>query len=79
MFSYSKLNLYQKLIKVKFDDDKKAAIYKFTNDSSHFTGQGFEIGIAAECHKNSKYLLEMIKELAPNHYEGMVASITTGT
>jgi wobble nucleotide-excising tRNase len=67
--------LYAKLADIKFDEDKKTAIYKFANDLSHFTGQGFEPGLVQESQKNSAYLLEMIKALAPQHYEGMMASI----
>ncbi|MET3828531.1 wobble nucleotide-excising tRNase [Sphingomonas sp. PvP055] len=63
--------LYKKLDTVKFDEDKKAAIYKFTNDNSHFTGKGFDPAIVAESQKNVKYLLEMIKAVAPTHYQGL--------
>jgi wobble nucleotide-excising tRNase len=67
-------SLYAKLSDIKFDENKKAAIYKFANDLSHFTGQGFEPGLVQESQKNAAYLLEMIKELAPQHYQGMMAA-----
>lgn len=69
--SPSSEKLYKKLETVKFDEDKKAAIYKFTNDNSHFTGKGFDPAIVAESQKNVKYLLEMIKTVAPTHYQGL--------
>ena len=67
--------LHAKLNSVTFDEAKKAAIYKFSNDLSHRTGQGFEPGLVQESQKNAAYLLEMIKELAPAHNDGMMASI----
>ena len=66
-------SLYQKLEAVTFDANKTTAIYKFTNDNSHFTGQGFEPGLVQESQKNVAHLLEMIEALAPQHYEGMKA------
>lgn len=69
-------SVYTKLVEeVDFDKNKRVAIYKYTNDLSHRTGQGFEPGLVAESQKNVGYLLEMIKAVAPKHYEGMIASI----
>ncbi|MBZ9898531.1 AAA family ATPase [Mesorhizobium sp. BR1-1-6] len=67
-------SLYAKLSAVKFDENKKTAIYKYANDLSHFTGQGFEPGLVQESQKNVTYLLEMIQALAPQHYDGMVTA-----
>jgi wobble nucleotide-excising tRNase len=75
-YAPGKKELYQKLGSVAYDENKKAAIYKFANDLSHFTGQGFEPGLVQESQKNASYLLEMIKELAPKHYAGMLESVT---
>lgn len=61
----------EKLNDTKFDENKKTAIYKFTNDMSHHTGKGFDPSIVAETQKNTTYLLEMIKAVAPLHYEGL--------
>lgn len=69
----SKGSLYAKLDKVNFDDHKKTAINKFANDLSHHTGKGFDPALVAESQKNAKYLLEMIKEVAPLHYSGLEA------
>lgn len=74
-YAPSNKKLYSKLADLPFDENKKAAIYKFSNEMSHFTGQGFEPGLVQESQKNTAYLLEMIKELAPQHYNGMMATI----
>jgi wobble nucleotide-excising tRNase len=62
---------YKKLEAVTFDENKKTAIYKFTNDLSHRTGKGFDPAIVAESQKNVQFLLEMIESLAPAHYQGL--------
>jgi wobble nucleotide-excising tRNase len=69
----SKGSLYAKLDQVKFDGHKKTAINKFANDLSHHTGKGFDPALVAESQKNAKYLLEMIKAVAPLHYDGLEA------
>lgn len=74
-YSPGRSSLHDKLAPVNFDENKKTAILKFSNDLSHFTGKGFEPALVQESQKNSGYLLEMIKELAPQHYQGMVAAI----
>lgn len=66
---------YAKLNDLPFDKQKKTAIYKFANDLSHFTGQGFEPGLVQESQNNATYLLELIEALAPQHYAGMMAAI----
>jgi wobble nucleotide-excising tRNase len=67
--------VYSKLNTLDFDENKRTAIYKFTNDLSHRTGQGFEPGLVDESQKNANYLLEMIEHVAPKHYQGMLAAI----
>lgn len=62
-------NMFKKMEKLDFDENKKTAIYKFTNDQSHITGSGFDPSLVPECQNNVKYLLEMIEELFPKHYE----------
>lgn len=69
----SKDKLYRKLENTDFDPHKKTAIYKFTNDLSHFTGKGFDPALVAETQKNTAYLLEMIKHVAPLHFAGLEA------
>lgn len=64
-------NTLKRLNSVQFDENKKTAIYKFTNDHSHRTGKGFDPSVVAESQKNVKYLLEMIKDVAPLHYDGL--------
>lgn len=67
----SNKKLYRKLEETAFDPHKKTAIYKFTNDLSHFTGKGFDPSLVAETQKNTAYLLEMIEAVAPLHYAGL--------
>ena len=69
----SNKSLYRKLDETDFDPHKKTAIYKFTNDLSHFTGKGFDPALVAETQKNTAYLLEMIKHVAPLHHAGLEA------
>lgn len=61
----------EKLNATTFDENKKTAIYKFTNDMSHYTGKGFDPSIVAETQKNTTYILDMIKAVAPLHYDGL--------
>ncbi|MCL8385848.1 AAA family ATPase [Xanthobacter aminoxidans] len=67
----SNKSLYLKLDETDFDPHKKTAIYKFTNDLSHFTGKGFDPALVTETQKNVAYLLEMIKDVAPLHFAGL--------
>jgi wobble nucleotide-excising tRNase len=60
--------LYLKMEKLNFDKVKKDAIYKFVNDQSHITGDGFDPSLVQETEKNIKYLLEMMKTVFPEHY-----------
>jgi wobble nucleotide-excising tRNase len=64
-------SLHAQLEAVDFDPHKKTAIYKFANDLSHFTGKGFDPALVAETQKNVSYLLEMVKTVAPLHYESL--------
>ncbi len=67
----SNLPPYEQLGAITFDEDKKAAIFKFTNDLSHRTGKGFDPAIVAETQKNVAYLLELIEAVAPKHFDGL--------
>lgn len=60
---------YKKMEKLPFDETKKTAIYKFTNDQSHITGDGFDPSLVPETQKNVQYLLEMMKSVFPEHYD----------
>ncbi len=62
-------NSYKKMEKLVFDENKKTAIYKFTNDQSHITGDGFDPSLVPEAQKNIQYLLEMMKTVFPEHYQ----------
>jgi hypothetical protein len=65
----------EKLQTLPFDETKKTAIYKFTNDQSHLTGKGFDPCLVSETQKNVSYLLEMIQTVFPEHYNILVDSI----
>ncbi len=67
---------FNKLEKLDFDEDKKTAIYKFTNDQSHITGSGFDPSLVPETQKNVSYLLEMMKKVFPEHFDILEKSIT---
>jgi len=71
-------NSYKKLesLKTCYDENKLTAIYKFTNDQSHFTGKGFDPSLVAETQKNISYILNMIETVFPEHYNIMVKAIT---
>jgi len=64
-------SVYQKMESVSFDAQKKNAIYKFANDLSHATGKGFDPALVTETQKSVGYLLEMIKAVAPLHFDGL--------
>ncbi|MCX6204926.1 MAG: AAA family ATPase [Bacteroidetes bacterium] len=66
---------YKKLEVLTFDENKKTAIYKFTNDQSHITGSGFDPSLVIETQNNVKALLEMMEAVFPEHYKILVASI----
>lgn len=65
---YNKLQSFD-----QFDENKRTAIWKFTNDQSHITGDGFDPALVVECKNNVNYLLEMIKAILPQHYEALTA------
>jgi hypothetical protein len=50
------------------DAQKLDAIYKFTNDQSHGAGSGFDPALVPETQKLIINLLDMIKELDPEHF-----------
>lgn len=70
-------SLHAKLEELDFDEVKKAAIYKFTNDQSHLTGGGFDPSIVLETQNNVGHILEMIKTVSPEHFNIIEAAITS--
>jgi len=68
-------SMYKKMESLKFDDNKKTAIYKFTNVQSHITGNGFDPSLIQESQNNVKYLLEMMKDVFPVHYRILEDSV----
>jgi len=71
-------SMYKKLERLTFDKIKKTSIYKFTNDQSHITGRNFDPSLVQESQNNVKHLLEMIKEVFPEHHKILVESISMG-
>ncbi len=69
------VDTYARLQELAFDDEKKSAIFKFTNDQSHITGAGFDPSLVPETQKCLKYLLELIKTTFPEHFKYLVESI----
>lgn len=67
---------YKKMERIKFDENKKTSIYKFTNDKSHITGKGFDPSLVQETQTNVSLLLEMIKNVFPDHYSALEDSIS---
>jgi len=63
---------YRRLQELDFDQGKKTAIYKFVNDQSHITGSGFDPSLVPETQKCLKYLLELIEETFPEHYNYLI-------
>jgi wobble nucleotide-excising tRNase len=59
---------YARLQELNFDEEKKTAIYKFTNDQSHITGSGFDPSLVPETQKCLRYILELMEATFPEHY-----------
>jgi hypothetical protein len=62
---------------LSFDDIKKTAIYKFTNDQSHITWKWFDLSLIWETQKNVKYLLEMMESVFPEHFNILKSTCTS--
>jgi wobble nucleotide-excising tRNase len=69
------VDTYTRLQELDFDDEKKSAIYKFTNDQSHITGAGFDPSLVPETQKCLKYLQELMETTFPEHYKYLIDSI----
>ena len=67
--------LYDKLAAITFDENKKTAIYKFTNDQSHRTGKGFDPAIVAETQKICELYSELARQIFRS-WEGFAAKVT---
>lgn len=63
--------LYQKLENLEFDEQKKTALYKFSNDLSHPTLSGIDPSLVGETQKNVRHVIEMIREVAPAHHSAL--------
>lgn len=67
---------YARLQELDFDDEKKTAIYKFTNDQSHITGAGFDPSLVPETQKCLLYLRELMEATFPEHYKYLVETVS---
>lgn len=71
-------NLYKKLENLNtngFEPSKKTALLKFANDMSHPTFSGIDPALVAETKNNISNLLELIKHVAPVHYNALTETI----
>ena len=68
-------SFYKRLHNLKYDETKKTALYKYTNDLSHPTLTGLDPALVGETQTNVKHLLEMIKTVAPVHYKALTETI----
>lgn len=67
---------YKRLEEIKYDEQKKSAIYKFSNDQSHITGSGFDPSLVPEAKNCIKDLLDMIKAVDPEHYRYLEETVS---
>lgn len=68
---------YKRLQELRYDGEKKTAIYKFTNDQSHITGSGFDPSLVPETKKCVADLLDMIKSVDPDHFKYLEEGVMT--
>lgn len=69
-------SFYKKLENLKYDETKKVALYKYTNDLSHPTLSGLDPALVGETQTNVKHLLEMIEAVAPVHHKALTDTIS---
>ena len=62
---------YKKLQSINFDPIKRTALNKYAQDFSHPTGKGLDPSLVDETRNNAAHLIEMIKTVAPIHYENL--------
>lgn len=72
-------SFYKKLENLKYDETKKGALYRYTNDLSHPTLSGLDPALVGETQTNVKHLLEMIDTVAPVHYKALTDTISRVT
>lgn len=51
-----------------FDEEKLDAIYKFTNDQSHISGDGFDPSLVPETDKALQAIFDVMAQAAPEHF-----------
>lgn len=70
------VNSYLRLEEIKYDEQKKSAIYKFTNDQSHITGSGFDPSLVPEAKNCVRDLLDMMKAVDPEHFRYLEETVS---
>lgn len=70
-------NTFNRLQEIAYDEEKKASVYKFTNDQSHITGSGFDPSLVPEAKNCVSDLLDMMKAVDPDHFKYLEEGITT--
>ncbi|OZG66026.1 Translation-disabling ACNase RloC [Bifidobacterium aquikefiri] len=56
---------------LEYPESKKTELYKFVNDSSHVTGDGFDPSLVPEAKRCAGILLDLIKTTDEQHYRYM--------
>ena len=69
-------SFHKKLTNLDYNEQKKAALYKYTNDLSHPTLSGLDPALVGETQTNVKHLLEMIETVAPVHFKALTDAIS---
>lgn len=60
---------FKRLERIKYSETDKRELYKFVNDSSHITGDGFDASLVPETQRCVDILLGMMKNVDPEHYD----------
>ena len=71
-----KKNTHTRLKEMNFDKIKKEAIFKFTNEHSHSTGDTFNPSLIPGVKSIVKDLLDMVKKTSPKHFKSLESGIS---
>lgn len=64
-------SMYKQLEELSFDEQKKTALYKYSNDLSHPTLSNIDPAQAIETKTNIGHLFEMMKTIAPAYFNAL--------
>jgi hypothetical protein len=62
---------------LEYDEQIKESLYKHKKNLSHSTLSGLDPALVGATETNVKHLLEMIKAVAPVHYDALTVTIGT--